>query len=309
MKILGLVLLCLITIIAPYFIYPVVLMKWLSLSIFACAINLPLGRAGLLSLGHAAFFSTGAYMTGYAIKAWGFTPELAMLFAMICSGLLGVIFGAIAIRRQGIYFTMITLALAQMLFYIYLKAPFTGGEDGMQSIPRGKLFGIIDLSNDMTLYWTMIGVAAIAFFIIWRTSKSPFGQTFRAIGNHEPRARSIGIPAKHLKHLAFTISAILAGLAGGMKAIVFQVASLNDAYWSLSGEGVLMCLLGGLGSIFGPSFGAAVIIAIENGLAEKAGSMIGIILGCTFMICTLLFRQGFSGALSKCKALWLDRNK
>jgi branched-chain amino acid transport system permease protein len=301
MKILGLVLLCIGAIVAPYYVYPVVLMKWLALSIFACAVNLPLGRAGLLSVGHAAFFGTGAYAAGYALKHWGFTPELAMLLACVCSGILGVIFGAIAIRRRGIYFSMITLALAQMLFFIFLKAPFTGGEDGLQSIPRGKLFGLIDLSDDMTLYWTMITITILAAFAIWRTSKSPFGQTFRAIGNHEARARSLGIPANNLKHLAFSISASIAGLAGAMKAIIFQVAALNDAHWSLSGEGILMCLLGGMGSIFGPSLGAAVVIFIENGLAERAGPMIGLIMGVTFMICTLLFRQGFAGALKKIK--------
>jgi branched-chain amino acid transport system permease protein len=301
MKILGLVLLCIGAIVAPYYVYPVVLMKWLSLSIFACAVNLPLGRAGLLSVGHAAFFATGAYSAGYALKYWGFTPELAILLACVCSGVLGIIFGAIAIRRKGIYFSMITLALAQMLFFIFLKAPFTGGEDGLQSIPRGKLFGLIDLSNDMTLYWTMITITILAAFAIWRTSKSPFGQTFRAIGNHEARARSLGIPANNLKHLAFSISASIAGLAGAMKAIIFQVAALNDAHWSLSGEGILMCLLGGMGSIFGPSLGAAVVIFIENGLAERAGPMIGLIMGVTFMICTLLFRQGFAGALKKIK--------
>lgn len=296
-KILGILLLFLAAIVAPYYIYPIVLVKWLCLSIFACSINIPLGRAGLLSLGHAAFFGTGAYAAGYALKYWGFTPELAMLLACLCSGILGVVFGAIAIRRKGIYFAMITLALAQMLFYIYLKAPFTGGEDGLQTIPRGRLFGLISLNDDITLYWAMIAITLLAAFVIWRTSTSPFGQTFRAIGNHEARARSLGIPANNLKHLAFSISAVLAGLAGAMKAITFQVATLNDAHWGLSGEGILMSLLGGTGSIFGPSLGTAVIISIENGLAETAGNMIGIIMGTTFIICTLLFRQGLAGAI------------
>lgn len=282
--------------IAPYLIYPVILMKWLSLSIFACAVNLPLGRAGLLSFGHAVFFGTGAYITGYAMMRWSFVPELAILLAVLTSGILGVILGALAIRRRGIYFSMITLALAQMFYFIYLKAPFTRGEDGLQPIPRGHILGGIPLSNDIILYWVMIGITSIAFFVIWRVSKSPFGQTFRAIGNHEQRARSLGIPANNLKHLAFSISAALAGLAGAMKAIIFQVASLNDAHWALSGEGVLMALLGGMGSIFGPCIGAAIIISIENGLAEKAGTSIGIILGTTFMLCTLLFRKGFTGA-------------
>lgn len=290
-------------IVAPYFFYPVVLMKCLSLAIFACAVNLPLGRAGLLSLGHAAFFGLGAYTAGYAMLHWHFTPELSMILACASSGFLGVIFGALAIRRRGIYFSMITLALAQMMYFIFLKMPFTGGEDGMQSIPRGKLFGWIDLSDDMSMYWTMIVVAILAFFAIWRTSKSPFGQTFRAIGNHELRARSLGVPSNNLKHMAFSISAALAGLAGAMKALVFQVAALNDAHWSLSGEGVLMSLLGGMGSIFGPSLGAITIVSIEHGMAEHAGSMIGIILGSTFMICTLLFRQGFSGALGRLKTV------
>lgn len=307
MKIISLIILIVLAIIAPYIFYPVVLMKCLSLGIFACAVNLPLGRAGLLSIGHAAFFGTGAYSAGHAMLHWNFTPELAMLLACLISGILGFIFGALAIRRHGIYFSMITLALAQLLFFIFLQIPQTGGEDGMQSIPRGKLFGLIDLTSDLVLYWVMICVSCLACFAIYRISRSPFGQTFRAIGEHESRARSLGVPSTRLKHLAFTISAAIAGLAGSMKALVFQLVSLNDAHWTLSGEGILMSLLGGMGSIFGPFLGAITIVSIENGLAEHAGSMIGIILGSTFMICTLVFRQGFSGEFEKLKTKFYSR--
>lgn len=302
MKIVLFLILILLAIIAPYYIYPIVIMKWLCFSIFACAINLCLGRAGLLSFGHAAFFGTGAYVAGYAMIHWSFTPELALGLACSLSGVLGVLFGTLAIRRRGIYFSMVTLALAQMLYFIFLKAPFTGGEDGMQSIPRGMLFGLIDLSSDVMLYWTIIAFSCLAFFIIWRTSKSPFGQMFSAIGHHETRARSLGVPTQNIKHIAFAISAAITGLAGAMKALIFQVASLSDAHWTTSGEGVLMCLLGGIEFIFGPTIGAGIIIFIKNGLAETAGPFIGVILGLSFMLCTLVFRQGIAGTLKK----WYD---
>ena len=279
--------------IAPHLLYPVFVMKVLCFALFACAFNLLLGFGGLLSFGHAAFFGSAAYLSAHAAKVWHFPPELAILFATLCAGLLGLLFGAIAIRRQGIYFAMITLAMAQMIFFVALQAKFTGGEDGIQAVPRGTLLGFLDLGNQMNMYYTVFGIFLIGFFIIYRTVHSPFGQVLKAIRENEQRAISLGYSTDRYKLMAFVLSAALAGLAGGTKAIVFQLASLTDVHWSMSGEVVLMTLLGGIGTIFGPVFGAALIITIQNELA--AGPWVKILTGLIFVICVLAFRRGIVG--------------
>src|SRR5439155_16250847 len=250
--------------VAPFVgIYPVFLMKALCFALFACAFNLLLGFGGLLSFGHAMFLGTAGYLAAHAAKVWGFTPELAILTGSAASAALGVIVGALAIRRQGIYFAMITLAIAQMVYFFYLQTPFTHGEDGIQAVPRGKLFGVIDLANTMTMYYVVLAIFAGAFLLIYRTVHSPFGQVLKAIRMNKPRAISLGYNADRYKLLAFILSATLAGFAGATKAIVFQLASLTDVYWTMSGEVVLMVLLGGMGTIFGPVVGAFVIIGLE----------------------------------------------
>ena len=282
---------------APLVLYPVFLMKVMCFALFACAFNLLIGFGGLLSFGHAMFLGTAGYASAHAAKVWGFPPELAILFGTFCSFLLGIVTGALAIRRQGIYFAMITLALAQMLFFFYLQAPFTGGEDGIQAVPRGRLFGFIDLSNIWNMYITVAVVFLGGFLLIYRAIHSPFGQVLKAIRENEARATSLGYDADRYKLVAFLLSATLAGLAGAMKAIVFQLASLTDVHWTMSGEVVLMTLLGGMGTIFGPVVGAFVIIALENYLAVF-GQWVTVVQGVIFVVCVLAFRRGVVGEIA-----------
>jgi branched-chain amino acid transport system permease protein len=291
--------------IAPFVgIYPVFLMKALCFALFACAFNLLLGFGGLLSFGHAMFLGTAGYVCAHAAKVWGFPPEFAIVAGTAASAALGAVVGALAIRRQGIYFAMITLAIAQMIFFFYLQAPFTHGEDGIQSVPRGKLFGLFDLGTPLTMYYFVLIVFLLGFLVIHRTVHSPFGQVLKAIRENEPRAISLGYDADRYKLLAFILSATLAGLAGAIKAIVFQLASLTDVHWTMSGEVVLMVLLGGMGTIFGPVVGAFVIIALENYLAPF-GQWVTIITGVIFVVCVLAFRRGIVGELSA----WWDRRR
>jgi len=282
---------------APLVVYPVFLMKVMCFALFACAFNLLIGYGGLLSFGHAMFFGTAAYVSAHAAKEWGVAPELAIVAGTVAAALLGVVAGAIAIRRQGIYFAMITLALAQMIYFFYLQAPFTHGEDGIQAVPRGKLFGAIDLSHQMAMYYTVFGIFVAAFLLIYRVIHSPFGQILKAIRENEPRAISLGYRADHYKLVAFVLSAALAGLAGATKALVFQLASLTDAHWTMSGEVVLMTLLGGLGTVFGPVVGALVIVSMENYLAQ-IGSWVTVVEGLIFVVCVLTFRRGIVGELA-----------
>ena len=287
--------LLLVLLAAPAFVYPVLMMKVLCYALFACAFNLLLGYTGLLSFGHAAFFGTAAYVAGHALKVWGWPTELGLLAGVAASALLGWGIGSLAIRRQGIYFAMITLALAQMVYFYFLQAPFTGGEDGLQGVPRGTLLGLLDLSNDHNLYYVVLGICVAAFWLIYRTIHSPFGQILKAIRENEPRAISLGYDVNKYKLLAFVLSAALAGLAGATKLLVFRFATLSDAYWHTSGDVVLMTLLGGLGTVFGPVVGASVIVFLQNELADKVGSLVTVIMGGIFVVCVLLFRRGIVG--------------
>jgi branched-chain amino acid transport system permease protein len=292
--------------VAPHIgIYPVFLMKALCFALFACAFNLLIGFGGLLSFGHAMFLGTAGYVSAHAAKEWGFPPELAILAGTAASAVLGVVTGALAIRRQGIYFAMITLALAQMIFFFCLQAPFTHGEDGIQAVPRGKLFGFIDLGNTLTLYYVVLAIFIAAFLLIYRVIHSPFGNVLKAIRENEPRAISLGYDAERYKLLAFVLSATLAGLAGAVKAIVFQLASLTDVHWSMSGEVVLMTLLGGMGTIFGPVVGAFAIVGLESYLAVF-GQWVTVITGAIFVVCVLAFRRGIVGELG---AWWANRKR
>ncbi|MDX1399375.1 MAG: branched-chain amino acid ABC transporter permease, partial [Oceanospirillum sp.] len=259
---LSFLILLLVGLVAPFAIYPVFLMKVLCFALFACAFNLMLGYGGLLSFGHAAFLATGGYITGHTIMQWGLTPELGILVGVICSAAMGFVFGKLAIRRQGIYFAMITLALSQLVFFLYVQAPFTGGENGLQGIPRGKLFGMFSLEGNLPMYYFVLAVFVIGFAIIYRTIHSPFGQILKAIRENEPRTVSLGYDVDKFKLVAFVISAALAGLAGSTKSLVFQLASLTDAHWHMSGEVILMTLLGGVGTIFGPIVGAATVVTL-----------------------------------------------
>ena len=283
---------------APLAIYPVFLMNVLCFALFACAFNLLIGYVGLLSFGHAAFLGSAGYVAGHAAKVWGFPPELAILAGTATAAVLGFAVGALAIRRQGIYFAMITLALAQMVYFFCLQAPFTGGEDGIQAIPRGHLFGLLDLSQMMTLYWVVLAIFLSGFLLIYRTIHSPFGQVLKAIRENEPRAVSLGYDTDRYKLAAFVLSAALSGLAGSTKAIVFQLASLTDVHWNMSGEVVLMALLGGLGTVFGPVAGAIVIIALQNYLAQL-GAWVTVAQGAIFVLCVLTFRRGIVGELGR----------
>jgi branched-chain amino acid transport system permease protein len=289
---------------APFFVYPVFLMKALCFGLFACAFNLLIGFGGLLSFGHAMFLGMAGYVSAYAAKVWGLTPELAILSGTAVSTILGFLAGLLAIRRQGIYFAMITLALAQMIFFFCVQAPFTGGEDGIQSVPRGKLLGLLDLSPNMVMYFFVLAIFLGGFLLIYRIIHSPFGQVLKAIRENEARAISLGYRTDHYKLVAFVLSAALAGLAGATKALVFQLASLTDVHWTMSGEVVLMTLLGGLGTIFGPVIGALVIAAMESYLAEL-GSWVTIVQGIIFVICVLAFRRGILGELEA----WLRRRR
>ncbi len=278
-------------------LYPVFVMKLLCFAIFACAFNLLLGFTGLLSFGHAAFFGFASYVTGWFIKAHGFTPELGIVAGVVVAAFLGLIFGLIAIRRQGIYFAMITLALAQMVFFICLQAPFTGGEDGLQGVPRGKLLGLLPLANDTTMYYFVAAVFVGCFLFISRIVNSPFGQVLKMIRENEPRAVSLGYQVDRYKLLAFVLSAAMSGLAGGLKTLVMGFATLTDVHWSMSGEVILMSLLGGVGTFFGPVFGAGIVIALQDLLADKVGAWVTVIIGVIFVICVLAFRKGVIGEL------------
>ena len=269
-QLIGYILLGIILIALPSFsgIYPIFVMKILCYALFACAFNLLLGFVGLLSFGHAAFLGAAAYGTGYALKVWGFPTEIGTLFGVLVAALLGLVVGSLAIRRQGIYFTMITLALAQMIFFFFLQAPFTGGEDGLQGVPRGTLFGFIDLRNDLNLYYAVVIIFLIGYFACWRTVNSPFGSVVRAIKENEPRCISLGYDVDRYKLIAFIISAAIAGLAGSTKTIVFVSATLSDAMWQTSGLVVLMTLIGGVGTFIGPVLGALIVVTLESKIGD-----------------------------------------
>jgi len=271
-------------------------------ALFACAFNLLIGYGGLLSFGHAMFFGGAAYIAAHAAKVWGLSPELAVLAATAAAALLGVVAGLIAIRRQGIYFAMITLALAQMVFFFSVQAPFTGGEDGIQAVPRGRLFGLVDLAQVTNMYAFVFVIFLGGFLLIYRVIHSPFGQVLKAIRENEPRAVSLGYDTDRYKLLAFVLSAALAGLAGGTKALVFQLASLTDVHWTMSGEVVLMTLVGGLGTVFGPVVGALIIVAMANYLAQL-GAWVTVVQGAIFVVCVLTFRRGVIGELGH----WLKK--
>jgi branched-chain amino acid transport system permease protein len=283
---------------APLVLYPVFLMKVMCFALFACAFNLLIGFGGLLSFGHAMFLGTAGYASAHAARVWGFPPEFAILFGTACAALLGVVTGLLAIRRQGIYFAMITLALAQMMYFYYLQAAFTHGEDGIQAVPRGKLFGLVDLSNIWAMYATVAVIFFGGFLVVYRAIHSPFGQVLKAIRENEPRAISLGYDTARYKFLAYMLSATLAGLAGGTKAIVFQLASLTDVHWSMSGEVVLMTLLGGMGTVFGPVAGALAVITMENYLAQL-GAWVTVVQGVIFVLCVLTFRRGVVGEVAR----------
>lgn len=289
-----------LALVAPFVFYPVLLMKVLCFALFACAFNLLLGFVGLLSFGHAVFLGTGGYVTGYLMMNTGLTPELGILAGTVASGLLGAIYGKLSVKREGIYFAMVTLALAQLMFFVFLQAPFTGGEDGLQGIPRGYLLGIIDLSDNLNMYYFVLAIFLFGFWLINRTVHSPFGQILKAIRDNEPRATSLGYNVNDYKWAAFVISAALAGLAGSTKTLVFQLASLTDVHWHMSGEVVLMTLLGGMGTIFGPVVGAAVVVGIQNFLSGgELGNYVHIIMGLIFIVCVLAFRSGIVGEIQK----------
>jgi branched-chain amino acid transport system permease protein len=283
--------------IAPYFVYPVFLMKVMCFALFACAFNLLLGFGGLLSFGHAMFFGTSGYAAAHAAKVWGLTPELSVLFATLCATVLAWVVGLLAIRRQGIYFAMITLALSQMVFFVYLQTPFTGGEDGIQGVPHGHLFGFIDLNNEAAMYIFVMAIFLLGFGLVWRIVHSPFGQVLKAIRENEQRALSLGYDTDRFKLIAFILSGTVAGMAGGTKALVFQLASLTDVHWTMSGEVVLMTLVGGLGTLFGPVVGAAVIVTMQNYLAQL-GSWVTVVQGLVFVVCVMLFRKGLVGEIA-----------
>ncbi len=289
--------------VAPIFIYPVFLMNVLCMALFACAFNLLIGFGGLLSFGHAMFLGMAGYVSAHAAKVWGLPPEAAIALGTATAALLGILVGLLAIRRQGIYFAMITLALAQMVYFFCLQAAFTHGEDGIQSVPRGRLFALLDLNNIWVLYYVVLAIFIAAFLLIYRTAHSPFGQVLKAIRENEARAISLGYDADRYKLLAFVLSATLAGLAGATKAIVFQLASLTDVHWSMSGEVVLMTLLGGMGTIFGPVVGALIIVGLQNYLAPF-GQWVTVITGAIFVVCVLAFRRGIVGELG---AWWKKR--
>nr|WP_205625166.1 branched-chain amino acid ABC transporter permease [Geminicoccus roseus] len=288
--------------VGPFFLYPIFLMKILCFALFACAFNLLLGYGGLLSFGHAAFFGSASYVSAHAAKEWGLNPEFAILLGTAAAAVLGLVIGALAIRRQGIYFAMVTLAFAQMVFFFSVQAPFTGGEDGIQAVPRGHLFGLLDLGADINLYYVVLAIVFAGLLLIYRIIHSPFGQVLKAIRDNEPRSVSLGYRVNQYKLAVFVLSASLAGLAGATKALVFQLASLTDVYWTMSGEVVLMTLLGGMGTVFGPLVGAAVIVTMQNYFATF-GAWVTIIQGVIFVISVLLFREGIVGVLGR----WLKK--
>lgn len=279
-------------------LYPVFVMKLLCFAIFACAFNLLLGFTGLLSFGHAAFFGSAAYVTGWLIKTHNVTPEVGILAGLVGAGLIGLVVGVVAIRRQGIYFAMITLAMAQMVYFVCLQAPFTGGEDGLQGIPRGALFGLLSLESDTAMYYLVVAIFVGCFLAISRIVNSPFGQVLKMIRENEPRAISLGYQVDHYKLLAFVLSAALAGLAGSLKALIMGFSTLSDVHWSMSGEVILMTLLGGVGTLFGPVFGAGIVISLQDMLADKVGSWVTVIIGVIFVLCVMAFRKGVVGELA-----------
>ncbi|MFZ6816189.1 branched-chain amino acid ABC transporter permease [Undibacterium sp. Rencai35W] len=304
---------------APLLIYPVFLMKLLCFALFACAFNLLIGFTGLLSFGHAAFFGGAGYVAGWAIRDAGLPTELGIVLGVGAAALIGLVMGLLAIRRQGIYFTMITLALAQMLYFVFLQAKFTGGEDGLQGVPRGKLLGTLDLSSDLTLYYVVLAIAIAGFALVVRTIHSPFGQVLKAVKENEPRAISLGYDVDKYKLLAFVLSAALAGLAGATKTLVLGFETLTDVHWTMSGLVVLMTLVGGLGTLAGPIVGAIIIIALENKLGDlgnliadltsvdwfrSLGDSVTIVTGLIFIVCVLAFRKGIVGELGA----WLSRS-
>ena len=291
---------------APFIgLYPVFMMTALCFAIFACAFNLLLGFTGLLSFGHAAFLGAAAYVTGWLVRSAHLSPELGVLAGTVVAGLCGLVIGLIAIRRQGIYFAMVTLAMAQMIYFLFLQAPFTGGEDGLQGVPRGKLFGLLPLADDRVMYYVVLAVFVAVFLFVIRIVHSPYGQVLKAIRENEPRAVSLGYDVDRYKLLAFVLSTALAGLAGSMKTLVVGFATLTDAHWSLSGEVVLMTLLGGMGTFAGPVIGAFTIIGLQNFLADQVGSWINVIIGAIFVVCVVAFRRGFVGEL----IAWQKRRK
>jgi branched-chain amino acid transport system permease protein len=284
--------------VAPFIgVYPVFLMTALCFAIFACAFNLLLGYTGLLSFGHAAFMGSAAYATGWLVRSAGWSPELGLLAGMLIAGALGLVVGLIAIRRQGIYFAMVTLAMAQMIYFVCLQVPFTGGEDGLQGVPRGTLFGLIPLASDLTLYYVVLAIFVAVFLAVIRIVHSPYGQVLKAIRENEPRAVSLGYDVDRYKLLAFVLSTAIAGLAGALKTLVLGFATLSDVHWSLSGEVVLMTLLGGMGTFAGPVIGAVTIIGLQNFLADRVGSWVTVIIGVIFVVCVLAFRKGIVGEL------------
>ena len=307
-------------VVAPFLgAYPVFVMKLMCFALFASAFNLLLGYTGLLSFGHAAFFGGSAYVAGHTMKVWGFTPELGLVAGTLTGALLGWIFGMLAIRRQGIYFAMITLALAQMVFFIALQAKFTGGEDGLQGVPRGELFGVIDLRNDLTMYYVSLVVMVAAFLLVARTVRSPFGQVLKGIKENEPRALSLGYDVSRYKLLAFVISAALSGLAGSLKTLVLGFATLSDVHWSASGQVILMTLVGGLGTLSGPLLGSAVVVVLENKIGEfgrllarlsdldwfsSLGESVTMVTGLIFVVCVLAFRRGIMGEVISFVQRW-----
>jgi branched-chain amino acid transport system permease protein len=287
-----------VLLIAPFLVYPVFVMRALCFALFACAFNLLIGYAGLLSFGHALFFGGAAYAAAHAARVWGLPFELSLLCGTAVAAVLGLVVGAVAIRRQGIYFAMITLALAQMFYFYCLQTPFTGGEDGIQNVPRGKLLGLLSLDGSLTMYFVVLAIFLFGFFFIHRVVHSPFGHVLQAIRENESRAVSLGYKADHYKLIAFVLSAALAGLAGSTKAIVVQLASLTDVRWTTSGEVILMVLLGGLGTMFGPVVGAFVVVALESYLAYLGG-WVTVVQGAMFVVCVLTFRRGIIGELSR----------
>ena len=283
---------------APFVgLYPIFMMTALCFAIFACAFNLLLGFTGLLSFGHAAYLGTAAYATGWLVKSANLSPELGVLAGTALAGLCGLAIGLISIRRQGIYFAMVTLAMAQMIYFVFLQAPFTGGEDGLQGVPRGRLFGAIPLEDDRVMYYVVLAVFVAVFLFIVRIVHSPYGQVLKAIRENEPRAVSLGYDVDRYKLLAFVLSTTLAGLAGSVKVVAVGFATLTDAHWALSGEVVLMTLLGGMGTFAGPVIGAFTIIGLQNFLADRVGSWINVIIGAIFVVCVIAFRKGVVGEL------------
>jgi branched-chain amino acid transport system permease protein len=297
-QVIAFVLMVAILVLAPFFVYPIFLMKALCFALFACAFNLLIGYVGLLSFGHAAFLGAAGYVSAHAAKVWGLAPELAILSGTAVAGLLGLVIGALTIRSRGIYFANITLAFAQMVFFFSIQSRFTGGEDGIQAVPRGTMFGMLDLRQTYTMYFVVLAIFLIGFLMLYRAIHSPFGQVLKAIRENEPRAVSLGYKPEQYKLLAFVVSATFSGLAGGTKALVFQLASLTDVHWTMSGEVVLMTLLGGLGTVFGPVVGAFVMVTLEQYLAQL-GAWVTIVQGIIFVICVLTFRRGIVGELAR----------